>query len=55
MSQQDKAALQAEAEERLHRLADRYRTHALFELCDAHSDGDDIGKHDVVTVAMGVA
>ena len=47
MSQQDKAALQAEAEERLHRLADRYRTHALFELCDAHSDGDDIVFADV--------
>ena len=42
MPQQDKAHLQAEAEERLQRYADRYHTHALFLLLEAHGDGDDI-------------
>lgn len=34
--------LRHEAEERLQRYADRYHTHAVFELFDCHSDGDDI-------------
>ena len=42
MPQQDKRRLQAEGEERLRYFADRYRTHALFEVFDAHSEGDDI-------------
>ena len=42
MPQPDKRRLQAEAEERLARYADRYRAHALFLLADACGDGDDI-------------
>ena len=42
MPQQGRAELQAEAEERLRRYADRYRAHAVFELYDAYSDDDDI-------------
>lgn len=42
MPQQDKRRLQAEGEERLRCFADRYRTHALFEVFDVHSEGDDI-------------
>ena len=45
MPQQDRNALQAEAEERLRRWADRYQTHALFLLFDAHSEGDDVVVH----------
>ena len=45
MPQQDRNALKAEAEERLRRWADRYQTHALFLLFDAHSEGDDIVVH----------
>lgn len=41
-SRQDKDGLRHEAEERLSRYADRYRTHAVFELYDAYSEGDDI-------------
>ena len=42
MPQPEKARLQAEAEGQLRHYADRYRTHAVFELFDAYSDGDDI-------------
>ena len=42
MPQQGRAELQAEAEERLRRYADRYRAHAVFELYDAYGDDDDI-------------
>ena len=38
----EKHALQHEAEEVLLTLEGRYRTHALFLLSNAHSDGDDI-------------
>ena len=47
MPQTDKQRLQAEAEERLTCHADRYHTHALFLLLDAHSEGDDIVFPDV--------
>ena len=47
MPQQEKERLQAEAVERLQRYADRYQTHALFLLLDAHSDGDDIVFREV--------
>ena len=47
MPQTDKQRLQTEAEERLLRYADRYRTHALFLLLDARGDGDDIVFQDV--------
>ena len=46
MPQQGREELQAEAEERLRRYADRYQTHALFELFDAYSEGDDIVVRD---------
>jgi cobalamin-dependent methionine synthase I len=46
MPQQDKDSLRHEAEERLSRYADRYRTHAVFELYDAYSDEDDIVVRD---------
>ena len=46
MPQQGRAELQAEAEERLRRYADRYRAHAVFELYDAYSDEDDIVVRD---------
>jgi len=46
LPQQGREELQAEAEERLHRYADRYRTYALFELLDAHSEDDDIVVRD---------
>ena len=46
MPQQGRAELQAEAEERLRRCADRYRAHAVFELYDAYSDEDDIVVRD---------
>ena len=42
MPQQDKERLKAEAEHCLQAHADRYQTHALFRLFDAHSAGDDI-------------
>lgn len=42
MPQQEQRRLKAEAEERLQRYADRYQTHAVFQLFDAYSDGDDI-------------
>ena len=38
----ERQQLRREAEERLQRYADRYRTHALFELFDCHSEGEDI-------------
>ena len=38
----DKRSLRTEAEQCLARLSSRYHTHALFELFDAHSDGDDV-------------
>ena len=47
MPQHDKQRLKAEAEERLQRYADRYQTHGLFVLADAHSDGEDIVFPDV--------
>ena len=47
MPQQDKDSLRHEAEERLSRYADRYRTHAVFELYDAYSDEDDIVVQDM--------
>ena len=46
MPQQDKAHLQAEAEERLQRYAGSYRTHAVFKLFDCYSEGDDIVVED---------
>ena len=46
MPQQGREELQAEAEERLRRYADRYRAHAVFELYDAYSDEDDIVVRD---------
>lgn len=42
MPQQDKQRMQAEAEERLQRYADRYQTHAVFLILDAYSEDDDI-------------
>ena len=42
MPQQDRAQLQQEAEERLDRYSQTYRTHAVFLLFDAHSEDDDI-------------
>lgn len=43
----EKEKLRHEAEETLQTLQGRYRTHALFQLFDANSDGDDIviGEH----------
>ena len=38
----DRQQLQAEATERLTRHAGHYHTHAVFQLFDAYSDGDDI-------------
>lgn len=38
----EKDKLRHEAEETLTMLQGRYRTHALFELFDAHSEGDDV-------------
>jgi len=38
--------LRHEAEERLHRYADSYRTHAVFKLFDCYSEGDDIVVED---------
>ena len=38
----DRQQLQSEATERLSRYDGRYRTHAVFQLFDANSDGDDI-------------
>jgi len=42
MPQQDRAQLQQEAEERLDRYSQTYRTHAVFLLFDAHVEDDDI-------------
>ena len=42
MPQQDRAQLQQEAEERLDRYSQTYRTHAVFLLFDAHGEDDDI-------------
>ncbi len=42
MPRAERRQLQAEAEQRLSRYDGRYRTHALFELSDARSEGDDI-------------
>ena len=50
MPHQDKEHLKAEAEERLHRYADRYQTHALFMLTEAHNEGDDIITADGVRI-----
>ena len=41
-SDADKAKLRREAEQALTRLFGRYRTHALFTIADANSDGDDV-------------
>lgn len=38
----DRQRLRHEADDRLHRYADRYKTHAVFELFPAYTDGDDI-------------
>lgn len=38
----ERQRLRHEAEYRMQRYADRYRTHAVFELFDCYSDGDDI-------------
>ena len=46
MPQQDRAQLQHEAEERLDRYSRTYRTHAVFQLYDAHSEDDDIVLDD---------
>ena len=40
--QEERDALRKEADSMLQELSGRYRTHALFELFNAHSDGDDI-------------
>ena len=42
MSLPEREQLQAEAEQRLQRYAGRYRTHAVFRLFKAYSDGEDI-------------
>ena len=42
MPQQDRAQLQQEAEERLDRYSQTYRTHAVFHLFDAHGEDEDI-------------
>ena len=42
MTPQEKSKLQAEAEERLQRYADRYQTHGLFQLFEAYAEEDDI-------------
>ena len=42
MTPQEKCQLQAEAEERLQRYADRYQTHGLFQLFEAYAEEDDI-------------
>lgn len=46
MPQQDRAQLQHEAEGRLDRYSRTYRTHAVFQLYDAHSEDDDIVLDD---------
>ncbi len=38
----ERQRLRHEAEDRMQRYADRYRTHAVFELFDCYSDNDDI-------------
>ena len=38
----EKVKLRQEAEEALHQIDGTYQTFGLFELFDAHSDGDDI-------------
>ena len=38
----ERQQLRREARQRLQRYADSYRTHAVFQLFDCHSDGDDI-------------
>ena len=46
--QEEKQKLRAEADDVLTMLQGRYHTHALFELFDAYSDGDDVvvaGQH----------
>lgn len=40
--EKEKQQLREEAERLLKRLDDNYHTHALFELFDAYSDGDDV-------------
>jgi cobalamin-dependent methionine synthase I len=40
--QEERDALRKEADSMLQELSGRYRTHALFELFNAHSDNDDI-------------
>ena len=42
MPQQDRAQLQQEAEERLDRYSQTYRTHAVFHLFDAYGEDEDI-------------
>ena len=53
MPQQGRAELQAEAEERLRRCADRYRAHAVFELYDAYGEDDDIVVRDTKCEVRG--
>lgn len=53
MPQQGRAELQAEAEERLHRCADRYRAHAVFEIYDAYGEDDDIVVRDTKCEVRG--
>ena len=38
----ERQQLRAEATERLQRYADRYQTHAVYQLFDAYSEGDDV-------------
>ena len=38
----ERRQLRREAEERLQRYVDRYHTHAVFQLFDCHSEGEDI-------------
>jgi len=62
--QAERDQLQAEAESVLAGLQDKYRTHALFQLFDANSQGDDIvlahrnipllRQHDVIALTVGV-
>ena len=48
----EKSKLCQEAEEVLQSLAGRYRSYALFTLCEANADGDDIALSDSVRIPL---